>query len=161
MPLTFNIRHLNREDLHLKGQLPVAELDLQDEEVVHPGSPLEYDLEVQKIEDAILVTGKLHLDLDCECVRCLKPVKFHIDIPDWAAHLPLIGEEKVAIVNDSIDLTELVREDILLAFPQHPLCSPDCGGLPPKSSKRQKISGKTPSEDVLSPWTELEKLKFK
>ena len=162
MPLTFNIRHLDREDLHLKGQLPVAELDLGgDDEVVHVGKPLEYDLHVQEIEDAILVTGKLRLDLNCECVRCLKPIPYRIELKDWALHLELKGEEKVPIVNDSIDLTELVREDILLSFPQHPLCRPDCGGLPPKSSKRQKISGQTPKEEVSSPWVELEKLKFK
>ena len=36
---------------------------------------------------------------------------------------------QVAIENDCVDLTPFVREDILLEFPQHPLCKPDCGGL--------------------------------
>ncbi len=40
----------------------------------------------------------------------------------------------VPIKNDCVDLTPWVREDILLGFPQHPLCRPDCGGL--KESQR-------------------------
>ena len=44
-------------------------------------------------------------------------------------HLPLEGEEAVSVVNDCVDLTPYVREDILLEFPQHPLCEPECRGL--------------------------------
>lgn len=161
MPLTFNIRHLEKRDLHLKGELPVADLDVEThDEVVQLRRPLDYDLQVQLLDDAILVQGKLHLMLDCLCVRCLKPVAVPLNFPDWTLLLPLKGEEKVAVVNDSVDLTPLVREDILLAFPQHPLCKTDCGGLPQKSSKRRKTSDKTPNEGGSSPWAELDKLKL-
>jgi uncharacterized metal-binding protein YceD (DUF177 family) len=62
----------------------------------------------------------------------------------------------VAVVNDCVDLTPLVREDMLLEFPQHPLCKPDCGGLKTKTGKARKTAGgNTPAV-----WAELDKLKL-
>jgi uncharacterized metal-binding protein YceD (DUF177 family) len=52
-----------------------------------------------------------------------------------------------------------VREDILLGFPQHPLCRPDCGGLKKASvGKVPKTAGK--DETKPSAWAELNKLKL-
>ncbi len=73
-------------------------------------------------------------------------------------HLPLEGEDKVAIDNDCVDLTPFVREDMLLEFPQHPLCKPDCAGL----KKKTKVRSADGNEAVAKPsvWTELDKLKL-
>jgi uncharacterized metal-binding protein YceD (DUF177 family) len=90
----------------------------------------------------------------------LKAFQYHIDLTDWACHLPLTGEEKVTVVNDCVDLTPCVREDILLAFPQHPLCKRDCGGLPKKTNKAQQTTDKTTEKGVSSAWSELDKLKL-
>lgn len=161
MPIVVNTRHLASRNLHLKGELPVAELEIdQLDDVIQLRQPLEYDLEVERLDDAILARGSLYLNLDCECVRCLKPLKYEIDLPDWAVHLPLVGDEKVLVVNDCVDLTGLIREDILLAFPQHPLCKPECGGLAEKPGKGRQTTDKNPKQGVPSAWTELDKLKL-
>jgi len=39
--------------------------------------------------------------------------------------LPLEGEEKTPVDNDCVDLTPFAREDMLLEFPQHPVCEPE------------------------------------
>jgi uncharacterized protein len=155
--LKFNLRHLEEHEIYLKGKLPVAELDfgVQDE-LIHPQKPLEYDLQVERLHDNILVTGSLRLSLDCECVRCLKPFIQELVLPDWALHLPLEGEDAVSIDNDCIDLTPFVREDMLLEFPQHPLCKPECAGMNKKPRARKAgDEEKTPSR-----WAELDKLKL-
>src|SRR5947207_12901969 len=130
MALTFNLRHLEEKNLRLEGQLTPEELQLMElDELVHANRPLSYELEVQKLDQAVLVRGTLKLDLDCECARCLRPVRQTLQLADWACHLALEGEEAVQVVNDCVDLTPYIREDIVLAFPQHPLCRPECGGL--------------------------------
>ena len=155
MSLSVNLRHLDEQEIHLKGELPVAELDFDlRDEMIRVEKPLRHDLEIEKLHDSILVQGKLELTLNCECVRCLKPFTHKIKLDHWALHLPLEGDEKVSIENDSIDLTPFVREDILLEFPQHPLCKSDCGGLK-KSAK--KPAAKQQNE---SAWAELNKLKL-
>jgi len=60
-----------------------------------------------------------------------------------------------------VDLTPFAREDILLEFPQHPLCDPECSGLPNSSvGKAKKNSGAGKTEAGSSAWAELNKLKF-
>ena len=58
MPLIVNLRHLETRNVRLEGELPVAELDLDSrDELVRANSPVEHDLEVQRIEDELLVRG--------------------------------------------------------------------------------------------------------
>jgi uncharacterized protein len=160
MPVTFNIRHLEDKDLHLKGEISPEELDIGGlDEVIHARKPLHYDLRVEKMEGAILAQGKLDLRLECECVRCLKRFEHRLLLPDWAAHLALEGEEQVVISNDLVDLTPYIREDIVLAFPQHPLCRPDCKGLE-NPHRETAAEAQHESELTSSAWSELNKLKF-
>jgi uncharacterized protein len=161
MRMTVNLRHLEAHNVALKGQLPVEDLDLDlRDEMVRAEKPLEYDLEIQKVEHALLLQGRLHLTLQCQCVRCLKPFAHELDLSGWVRHLPLEGDESVPVVNDCVDLTPFVREDILLEFPQHPLCEVDCRGLPSECGKPGKPNGASQTEKESSAWTELDKLKF-
>ena len=162
MPLLFNIRHLEHNTLTLRGELPADQLDLEGvDELVQVTSPLKHDLEVQRSDQNILVQGSLDLMLNCECARCLKPFSQRLHLPDWICLLPLEGEEKVVIQNDFVDLTPYVREDILLAFPQHPLCDPECSGLQNASPSRdQDPSGASQTNATSSAWAELNKLKL-
>jgi uncharacterized metal-binding protein YceD (DUF177 family) len=155
--LSVNLRHLEEKEIHLAGELSAAKLNLDlHDEMIRAEKPLHYDLTAEKLHDAILVTGELSLILDCECVRCLKPFAHKIHLKNWALHLPLTGEDKVAVDNDCVDLTPFVREDILLEFPQHPLCGPNCAGLK-KKKKFPKAGDKTEKPDA---WVALDKLKF-
>ena len=160
MGIQINLRHLEENDLHLAGEIPVAELDLDViDEMIHLSRPLLFDLTAQRLERSVLVQGRLRLDLDCECVRCLKPFQHRIDLRQWACHLALEGEEKVAVVNDLVDLTPQIREDIVLAFPQHPLCGPECTGLAPLQNSTGEAADSARKEGP-SPWTALDQLKL-
>jgi uncharacterized protein len=159
MPIVVNLRHLEAHNVNVEGELPVKELDLDTrDEVIQVTEPLTYDLEVQNLEDGLLVQGRLGLALDCRCVRCLKPFKYALILEEWTYHLPLEGEDRVPVVNDLVDLTPAVREDILLAFPQHPLCEPECRGL--ISPRKDLKSGGAQESQTSSAWAELNKLKL-
>lgn len=162
MALSFNIRHLEQRDLHLEGELSAEELDLAGvDEMVELAEPLQYDLTVERMGDSVLVQGTLEAKLNCHCVRCLKPFEDQLELNHWARSLPLEGEESVQITNDCVDLTPYVREDILLAFPQHPLCEPECHGLPDAGkSLHEAASVGEQANDSSSTWSELNKLKF-
>jgi uncharacterized protein len=158
MSLSVNLRHLEEHPLCLNGELSLEELDLDvRDEMLHPTSPLQYKLEVQKLEGGLLVQGALSLELNCQCVRCLKPFRSRLELPNWTRHLPLQGEEAAIVSNDCVDLTPYIREDILLEFPQHPVCQPECGGLPSRSVGQGKTAG---PKAGASAWDELNKLKF-
>ena len=162
MPVLINLRQLERKNLKLEGELTAADLEFESvDELMHVVDPLRYDLEVQKLDQNILVQGSLELPLKCECARCLKPFVHNVELPAWACHLPLEGDEKPVISNDCVDLTPYIREDILLELPQRPLCKPDCSGLPKQAGrdgKKTEKAGQTKEE--LSAWAELNKLKL-
>jgi uncharacterized protein len=148
--------------VRLEGKLSVAELDIDTrDEVIRLSQPLEHDLEVQKLDNGLLVQGRLCLILDCQCVRCLKPFEHRLELREWTCHLPLQGEDRVVLVNDCVDLTPYVREDILLEFPRHPLCGPGCPGLPKTLvGESRKSSSSVNLQREMSAWAELNKLKL-
>jgi uncharacterized metal-binding protein YceD (DUF177 family) len=163
MSLKVNIRHLELDEVELKGEVPAGELALDSpDELIKAKHPLRYKLMAQKTGRDVLVQGRLEIDLDCECARCLKPFRYKVKVEHWAAHVPLEGPEKAEIKDDCVDLTPYLREDILLEYPQHPLCEADCAGLPNragnKSAKQKKGADSTTGTSV---WSELNKLKFK
>jgi uncharacterized metal-binding protein YceD (DUF177 family) len=162
MALRWNLRHLERHPIKLTGEITAADLDIENvDPVIHFPEPLRYEIEAELIGRNILAKGSLQMDLDCECVRCLKRFRYPLRLDNWMGMFPLDGEECVAVDNDCVDLTEPIREDILLAFPRHPLCNQSCRGL----SHPNRSQGKTESEPAPetareSAWNELNKLKF-
>ena len=162
MPVTVNLMHLEGPEVHLEGDLPSDELDLDvRDEMMQASQPLKYDIEVQKLEHNLLVTGRLSLTLDCKCVRCLRPFQYEMEIDPWTVHLPLMGEDAVKVSNDCVDLTPYIREDILLEFPQHPLCDAECRGLPNSNTgKATKPLRADQPQTGSTAWSELNKLKF-
>ncbi len=161
MPLQLNLLELREEPIQLKGTLPVSELvlGLQDE-LMHFVHPLEYDLEAELLGDAILVQGSWRLPVECECARCLKRFLYAVDMPDWSLHLPLTGDDKVSHVDDLVDLTPPLREDILLALPQHPVCGSECGGPKLGAAQTKNNTGTSRSDQSSGAWAALDKLKF-
>ncbi len=161
MSLLVNLRHLVNEERSFQGELPVEALDLRiTDELIHANHPLEYEFSVQKFEKNLLLHGRLLLVLDCECARCLKPFQYPLELENWAYHVPLEGEDSASIVNDCVDLTPYIREDILLQFPQHPLCDLEYGGLQTVKTRKTKSSDAGPKSEAPSAWSALDKLKF-
>jgi uncharacterized metal-binding protein YceD (DUF177 family) len=162
MPIQINVHHLETRTQTLQGYLPVSDLEVElPDDVVQLRKPLRYDLQAERLGDAILLRGRLELEVSCICVRCLRPTTQQVSLVDWACHVPLEGGEKVTPVHDVVDLTPFVREDILLALPQHPLCESECCGVPSAPRAEVPNSGsnhQTRSES--SVWSELDKLKF-
>jgi uncharacterized protein len=165
MSLQVNLRLLEKGPLRLDGDIPASELapEFHDElmQLVHP---VEYDLEVERQPDGLLVTGTLRTHVDCECARCLKPFVLPVQVDDLS-RLALLeaaeGEETDEVLpvdGDFADLTPVVREDILLALPTNPLCSPDCRGLPSKGEVREPHVREQAGPNTA--WSALDKLKL-
>ena len=130
-PFAVHLRLLEKKPLRMKGQANPKLLDLGfQDELVHLNNPLEFDLEAEMVGPDLLVRGNIYLPIDCECSRCLKSYLYELELDPWVCHIPLEMEgEKVVLNGDAVDLTPYLREDIVLALPQHPLCEPECGGL--------------------------------
>jgi len=159
MSARFSLSQLEVRNLTLQGELSVEELDIvTGDAMLQVRQPLLYDIELEKVEAGVFAHGRLALRLDCCCVRCLKEFVLELELADWSRLLPLSGEEAVPVEKDVVDLTPILREDMLLVFPQHPLCEPGCGGLP---QQEQMKSSQPATGGVNSPWSVLDQLKLK
>jgi uncharacterized protein len=160
-PLAINVRHLVKRDLRLTGEISAHDLNLDGlDELVRVLGPVQYDLQVQKMDRSLLVRGRLSARLECQCVRCLKAFPYSIDLSDFAADLPLEGEEAVPKDGDFVDLTPWLREDMVLAFPQHPLCDPGCAGLTRPPAPGAEARPGQESQTTSSAWAALNELKL-
>ncbi|MCS1410798.1 MAG: hypothetical protein M2R45_03993 [Verrucomicrobia subdivision 3 bacterium] len=162
MSLKINIKHLEAEPKTYEGQLTAAELDMDtQDDLIKVSSSLSYQLSAELHESNILLSGELEQTFQYECARCLKPFEKDILISSWNQIIQLNGENAMPVDNDCIDLTQALREDILLSLPQHPLCTKDCRGI--GNSAGQGIAS---SEDQLkaeaksSAWTVLDQLQL-
>jgi len=107
--------------------------------------PLVGKVRFTRTSNGILVTGHVHTGVLIPCRRCLTPVTTPIELDLEEEFRPSIDiatgtvrsvkeDEDEATRTDwhhILDLTEVIRQDLLLAIPMSPLCRPDCQGLCP------------------------------
>lgn len=137
------------------GDIPKEGLTLEYEEDPLPlleGTKVEggigVSLRILKVETMVSISGDIKAKLGLECSRCAKEFFYPLSSSFRVDYMPLkeIGMEKeyelkskdldVSFYKDNrIDLTDLIKEQILLSLPMQPLCSSYCKGLCPKCGK--------------------------
>jgi uncharacterized metal-binding protein YceD (DUF177 family) len=162
MPVKIALQELDSGPVRLRGTLPVCELELGSlDEIILEVLPLEFDLLARMGAETVELRGRLAMSLRVECVRCLKPVLWPVELDPWEAVLPLSGPEAVVLEGDSVDLTPILREDMLIGFPQHPWCGSECRGLVNAPAMKDRTAiGPANSAGVPSAWAALDRMKF-
>lgn len=118
--LVIDLSTLPEEGMAFSGELDGAMFDLPENDA-SPAGPLEYDLWAQRFESELLLTGKLSAPFRFTCVVTLKRFLKTIRL-DSAAISVEIGN------SGQVDVTDALREEIILEFPADPRC--DEGDVP-------------------------------
>ena len=151
--------HLNQipaEGLHLEGTESSKLLALHDlhDAAIQPVSDVRYSLDVGLSDGGLFATGTVGVDLDLECVACLERFRYPLEVADFACQVELTGAE-------SVDLTGMVREDILLALPPHPHCDWNGEKVCQGASLRARAETATgPLSETRDAWGALDQLKI-
>ncbi|MDZ4789404.1 MAG: DUF177 domain-containing protein [Blastochloris sp.] len=142
----------DEQGIDLKGTLDPAGYELSCGQG-DQWTAIDYLLRADRMGNECLVTGSLTAKLQVACSRCLEPLPYQIQIPDFQHTLEITNEE-------SIDLTPLIREDILLNFPIAASCQLAVGNKCPYTGVVYKEDdhgfADKRRDDV---WAALEKLK--
>lgn len=98
--------------------------------------------EIRQKGAGLRVTGSVSGSIRVECDRCLKPVEVPVDskfdveyvtAEDYQAQQALELTEadlNLSIFDgEGLEIDELVAEELLLAVPDHVICSEDCKGM--------------------------------
>ena len=155
--LTIDVARLDRDGEAVEGVLDDAVLDLHDE-YLRPFAGIRYRLTVQLAGRELLARGELEQDFEAVCSRCGADFDFTVTVPDFLTSLET--DEKTEFA----DLTDELRQSIILALPTDPVCRADCRGVCPTCGKNlnegpctcvhEERDGRWGALDVLLPGTE-------
>ncbi len=121
------------------------------------------------------IEGKISAAVEFDCTRCLQNIERDLEFPFEAAFVTEENytEAKEAELNAAdldvsifdgtrIDLTELVREQIILNLPAQIFCIEDCKGLCAKCGANRNLIDCNCEEKEIDPrWQSLRELKIK
>ncbi len=124
--------------------------------------------------DEVRLSGRIRAEVEVACDRCLRPVVLPLELEFKESFTPLSaepgrGEETVlqaADLNfsvyegDSVDVDDLVREQVLLALPARAVCTEQCQGLCPECGA--DLNAETcscPGDETDPRWAGLAELK--
>lgn len=122
---------------------------------------------------ALTVEGEISAVAGMECTRCLQPVEHKLQFAfktefitaeNFTAAKEAQLQEKdldtAVYEGEKIDLTEIVREQILLNLPEQVFCQEDCRGLCEKcGGNRNLIDCKCIEKEIDPRWSALENLR--
>ena len=127
---------------------------------VAQGSEVSIEGRLESVHEGILASGEIHTTAHAECVRCLEPLEVAIDA-DFQELFAYSGEDGYdnEVVDETIDLGPIVRDQVVLQLPFQPMCSPDCPGLDPETGEKRPEGWQESSEDRPDPrWEALRAL---
>lgn len=140
--MKFNVAQLLKDFVGSTREYPLTEpLEVPGEEP----QPVSGKVRMLRTNRCILVRGEATTWVPSICSRCLTPYSQKVHVAVEEEFFPLIDVNSgvpVPIPSDAsepltidehhiLDLTEVLRQDSLLALPMKPLCRPECAGLCP------------------------------
>ena len=155
-PPIFNVAQLVKEPVGAtrNGQIDISLIDLVPDlaqtgvDQDGPEPVLTGPVRLMHTIDGVLVQGDLEGEITLQCARCLEPVSVPIEVPVEEIYRPTLDvvtgqpvqpeeEDQALWINEHhiLDMTEVLRQDVLVALPVHVLCREDCKGLCPTCGK--------------------------
>ena len=130
--------------------------------------------QIEKHIAAINVKGNISGSVEIDCTRCLQPVERPLQVDFDVEYLTegglgSDGEHEIhtsdletdELQSNTLDLTQLVREQILLNIPEQFFCKEDCKGLCEKCGENLNLVDCNCAQDEIDPrWSALKDLKI-
>lgn len=168
--LRLDLARLDRErSVRVEAQVPADDPLWQDVEATTFEGPVEVRLRATTAGSGeVVVRGSVEADVRRECRRCLEPVPGRLEQELTMVFLPSdapgVEEDSEARVFDAraaeLDLSEAVREEVLLGIDPYVVCDPECKGLCPRCGANRNVEECACKEEEADPrWDALRALK--
>jgi uncharacterized protein len=128
--MIINVHRIRPEGTLFEGEEPPDTLVLDEEnDLVRIAGPLAYRFTAEVVSRELVLRGELEARAELACSRCA--VFFSTTLTD-SSFLRAYDLPEGA---DEVDVTDDLREAILLQLPNFPICSAACKGLCPQCGK--------------------------
>jgi uncharacterized protein len=146
--MLYNVAQLMKASVGATLEDDIHEEDIQLDEDLKLIGPIDGYVRLRRTNQGLLADGWVDLVLQLECNRCLKEFEhpMHLKFMEQflptvdvftGVSLPPIEDEDIFPIDDhhQVDLTEAIRQHVLLDIPMATLCRQDCAGLCPQCGK--------------------------
>lgn len=99
--------------------------------------PVKIEGILTNVDDNIVLDAIGETEAELPCSRCLAPVKVKVNfkLNEEFIHTGVLNEEAETFSGDQLDLSEVVKRNILSTLPMKVVCREDCKGLCPVCGK--------------------------
>ena len=152
---TIDIHLIPEEGLALDGTVAAEMFALPEDRRLACVKPVEYQLRATSVPNGLVVEGRLQAVVNCRCDRCLTQFDRVLTAANVCHYYDILTE-------DRIDLTDDLREDIVILFPDKILCADDCRGLCPQCGRNRNAMdcGCRTADPGAGVWKELDGLEL-
>jgi len=141
-----DLKNLAHEKVSFEASFEPGVVDFGTENVQQVGS-LDWSASAERAGNEIRIAGSLNSEVELPCSRCLEPARIAISKPfdlffrqrdeemfDEDEEIKLTESETrtAFFTGTQLAITDILREQILLALPMKALCTLDCKGLCPR-----------------------------
>jgi uncharacterized protein len=121
--MIINVASIPEQGLKLKEEEPGEILELGEADEFLAAGPVSCNFYVQVVDEVLIVRGTLSVPVKARCARCTQFFSTTVTDSGFLRDFPGIqGAEEV-------DITEDIREALVLSLPHFPLCDENCKGL--------------------------------
>lgn len=113
------------------GEEPPAVLEIGPDKILAAEAPLHYDLHAEIVSRQLVVRGCVTMPVRMMCSRCA------VFFSTTAGNSSFLRAYPLREGHLEVDVTEDLRETVLLSVPNHPRCSETCEGLCAQCGKNQ------------------------
>ena len=111
---------------------------------LRPAGAVKAELALNRIDKELNIRGNISVTVTLQCSRCLAEFNKAIDLDVDLTYLPVeeMSREEIHEIardeseigyyrDDEIDISDVIKEQLLLNLPMKPLCIDECKGLCP------------------------------
>ncbi|QBG46511.1 DUF177 domain-containing protein [Verrucomicrobia bacterium S94] len=147
------VARIPEEGSNYEGDEPGAILHAEEEQFLRNPGDVHYKLYAQRVSEELVIRGELNVDVELQCARCAEFFSTRVGVSDFLRACPAPEG------TDSVDITEDLREEILLHVPGFPVCSEACKGVCAQcGTDLNKSSCACEKDEGPSAWSALDEL---
>lgn len=132
------------QEREISGELLYEKLQRIQGDIESSSDPIEANLRFSKVGKFVVLTGRISANLVLQCVACLGPIDFPVDIEvklaiindESLVNLLPDGYEPYLLDGDRLSISEVVEDEVVIVLPdfaRHEICPI---GLPQNSASK-------------------------